>query len=45
MGIIVVAVGAVIVRDTPLAYLQILGGAFLVWAGVRDEIKKAQGPK
>ena len=40
MGVIVVAMGIVVTAHTSMGFVQIVGGALLVWAGVKDEIKK-----
>lgn len=41
-GVLVTAMGIALLRSTPWAIVQILGGALLVWRGVRDEIKRVE---
>lgn len=40
MGVIVVAMGVYVLKDTALGFLQIGAGALLIWRGVRDEIAR-----
>jgi hypothetical protein len=45
MGVIVVAMGCVTLQHTPLAFFQILGGAWLTYRGVQEEIAKTRKGK
>ena len=45
MGLIVAIMGAAILRDTPLGFIQIIAGAFLAYRGIQKELRNQSQSK